>query len=381
MLLLPGLGRTFGSSPNSPITDDNIIYRTMGNTGMRVPVISSGAIPVNNDNMAKAILKSGIVMVDTAHGYNKGKNEKVLGRLLKEFKREDFIIATKVHTPVDDDTGKPTAEATQKYFLDKFETSMERLGLDYVDIIYSHATSSKEAVLHEPTIEALKQIKKEGKARFTGISTHKNETACIEAAIASDFYDVILTAFNYQLPYHENLEAALKKAADKGMGIVAMKVFAGNYHDKENEKPVNKSAALKWALQHEYIHTSILTLRNFVDLQEYWGIMEDISLSREEKQDLDYDETQGGLFCPGCGDCTQSCKHHHPIPELMRAYMYTYGYHDLGKARETLSSLKLPADICTDCGICTAYCNKGFDIKGRIQDVIRVQDIPDEFLV
>lgn len=375
-----GAALPFQRSPHQT-RNENVIYRTLGDTGMRVPVISSGKIPVDNDAMAKAIMKSGIVLIDTAHGYNNGRNEEVLGRLLKDFNREDFIIATKVHQPAERSTGKFRDTATKQNFLDKFKISLERLGLDYVDIIYSHALSSQEAVLHEPTMEALQQLKDEGKARFTGISTHSNEAECVNAAVDSNFYDVVLAAFNYEPNESEALEKAMKRASDNGLGTVAMKVFAGYYHDKDNEKPVNRTAALKWVLQQKYIHTAILTLGNFVDLQQYWGVMEDLELTEDEKKAIDYDETQGSLYCPGCGDCIEECRHQLPIPDLMRAYMYTYGYHNLRKAQDLVFDLNLKRDVCADCADCLVHCPKNFDIKARVQDVMRLKDVPQDLIL
>jgi succinate dehydrogenase/fumarate reductase-like Fe-S protein len=69
-----------------------------------------------------------------------------------------------------------------------------------------------------------------------------------------------------------------------------------------------------------------------------------------------------------------------PIPELMRAYMYTYGYRDLAMARDLLTSLPTGNTQCSSCSACTATCVKGFDVQSRIIDVRRVADIPEEFL-
>ena len=114
-----------------------MVYRTLGKTGLKVPIVSSGAIPVGNDNLARAIMKSGMVHIDTAHAYNEGKNEEALGKLLKEFKREDFIIATKVKGPFDWDKNEFTKEATTEFILDQFETSLKRLDLTYVCLLYT----------------------------------------------------------------------------------------------------------------------------------------------------------------------------------------------------------------------------------------------------
>ena len=70
-----------------------------------------------------------------------------------------------------------------------------------------------------------------------------------------------------------------------------------------------------------------------------------------------------------------------PIPDLMRAYMYTYGYRNLGEARDLLLSMNLPYDLCTDCAACSVKCLSGFNVQARIQDVIRLREVPPEFIV
>jgi len=65
----------------------------------------------------------------------------------------------------------------------------------------------------------------------------------------------------------------------------------------------------------------------------------------------------------------------------MRAYMYLYGYRNPGAARELITSLRLPANVCGDCGACAVQCVSGFPVSSRIKDVIRVREVPPEFLV
>jgi len=365
---------------NKIFPEKTIIYRTLGKTGFKVPVISSGAISIDNDNLVRAVMRSGILHIDTAHGYHKGKNEEVLGKLLKDFNRDDFVIGTKVDMPQDEETGLFTEEATTEEFLRKLDISLERLGMESVDILYLHSVENKEGVLNEQMLKALKIAKEKGKTRFTGVSTHKNEPEVIQAAIDSKFYDVVLTAINYQLPHHVDIQTAVKKATDAGLGVIAMKVMAGNYLDKEKKKPVNKTAALKWVLQDENIHTAILTIRTFGDLEEYMAVMENLKLTETEKKDLEYDDTQGSLFCPACGKCQDQCRAHLPIPDIMRAYMYTYGYRDLYKAHDLMTRLNIPDNVCADCGVCTVNCTIGFDVAERISDVARLKSIPSEFL-
>ncbi len=69
-----------------------------------------------------------------------------------------------------------------------------------------------------------------------------------------------------------------------------------------------------------------------------------------------------------------------PIPDLMRSYMYVYGYRNLVEAQDLLVSLNLPSQLCRDCGSCPVKCTSGFDVSARIRDVVRLLGVPRDFL-
>ncbi len=73
-----------------------IIYRTLGKTGLKVPVVSFGVMRSDNNALVKAAFEGGMRMFDTAHGYMNGRNEEMLGSFFESVPRESFILATKV---------------------------------------------------------------------------------------------------------------------------------------------------------------------------------------------------------------------------------------------------------------------------------------------
>ncbi len=64
----------------------------------------------------------------------------------------------------------------------------------------------------------------------------------------------------------------------------------------------------------------------------------------------------------------------------MRAYMHTYGYRNLALAQDVVLSLDLPAKVCEDCSRCSVKCSVGFNVAGKIRDVIRIREVPSEFI-
>ncbi|HZL77113.1 MAG TPA: aldo/keto reductase [Bacteroidales bacterium] len=360
--------------------EKNITYRTLGKTGLKVPVISFGVMRSDNPGLCKAAYDKGIRLFDTANGYQGGNNELMLGKFFKDFKRDSFILATKVK-PNTDREGKPTDQATPERFLEMFNTSLSRLQMDYVDILYIHDVSNPELLEYKPIVNTIKKLKKDGKIRFMGFSTHRNEPAMISAAADTDNWDVILTQYNYKVAYLADLNIAIKKAGKAGIGIVAMKTLAGGgYLDRERTKPMNTTAALKWVLSNPDVHTAIPGMTNFDQLELNAKILEDITLSDQEKSDLLADNSVPGLLCSGCMQCVPSCRKNLPVPDLMRAYMYAYGYSMPSMAQNLIAELGTGADPCSNCGSCNIKCSRNFSIRDRISDVSRLANIPSDFL-
>jgi len=358
-------------SPQQP--ERKMIYRTLGKTGLKLPVVSMGVMNSDNPALIAAALDNGIIYLDTAHSYMRGRNEEIIGGVLKGRPRDSFVIATKVGV-----RGSGTPEETEKAFADMFDLSLKRLGLDYVEILYSHDVSSRAATLNEPILNALQAAKKSGKARFVGVSTHSGQPEVIQAAIDSKVYDVVLAGYNFTDNGRGIVKEAIAKGAKAGLGIVAMKTLGGG---RRGAPAVSAKAALKWVLQDTNVHTAIPGFTTFDQMHTDLSVMEDLALTRQEQEDLNLQGSIPGLYCLGCDTCAGQCPKGLPIPDLMRAYMYTYGYRNLGAAQDLLLSLDVPSDPCRDCRDCPVKCAKGFDVADRISDVVRLKDVPTSFFV
>ncbi len=374
-------GGAYAFSPTSS-NNEEIIYRTLGKTGLKVPIVSMGVMRADNPSLVKAAMDSGIIHFDTANSYQGGRNEKMLGDIWKDRPRDSFIVATKIKPAgIERQTGFPTEATTADDFLKKFEESMERLQLEYVDILYMHSVESKELVRHKDIIKAMQKLKKDGRVKFIGISTHSNEVEVINTMIEDGFWDVVLTRYNFNLTYLKELDDAIARGSAAGLGIVAMKTMAGGFFDKERTQPINATAALKWALNNPNIHTSIPGMTAFDMLEEDLMVMKDIEMTEEEKRDIHIAENTAGLFCTTCKNCLEKCTNELPVPDLMRAFMYAYGYANLEKAQTLLADLETGLDPCVDCSDCQVDCTKGFDVKAKIADISRLNQVPKDFII
>jgi predicted aldo/keto reductase-like oxidoreductase len=171
-------------------------YRHFGRTGLSMPVISCGGmryqhkwqdmppqdIPrANQENLEACIrraLELGINHIETARGY--GTSEMQLGALLPKLPRDKMIVQTKV---------APHASAAE--FLKTFETSMNYLKLEHVDLLSLHGINNRQlldwSLQKDGCLAAARKLQKEGRCRFIGFSTHATTDLILEAVNTGEF--------------------------------------------------------------------------------------------------------------------------------------------------------------------------------------------------
>jgi predicted aldo/keto reductase-like oxidoreductase len=381
-VLAPTVSKLEGKTLGPQQEKNKLVYRTLGKTGIKVPVVSMGTY--NATSVINAALDAGITHIDTSADYNKGNDERMFGKVFKDRPRDSIVIGTSIgmwQYRTVDQVKTAIDEAKLREYI---EGSLERLDVDFIDIYYLGGVQHTEIALHKPYLDVLEEYKKAGKLHYLGLTTHANEPEIIRAATDSGVYDVVLTAQNFRKNNRNEIKEAVAYAAGKGMGIVAMKTQAGVFWDRKDKSSlINMKAALKWALQDENIHTAIPSFKNVDQMNELVSVMENLALTPQEKADLKLDQGDPatGLFCSQCQECVPQCPANLDIPTLMRSYMYAYGYGSPAKARETLDYTGLESVPCSNCETCSVVCPSGFDVKGKVTDIARLKSVPTEFLV
>lgn len=356
-----------------------IVRRTLGRTGIEIPIISMGAC-AEDKAVYEAALDAGLMHIDTDYTHLRGRHEKMVGEIVKGRPRDSVVVVTKVNVPTNPWTGLFRKGTKGVAILRLFEKSMKRLGVDYLDILYLHSASRAENITYGPILETLLDLKKKGRIRFLGVSLHGYEPPIIRAVADCGYYDVLMTSYNFKQRHAEEVKKAIAYAAKAGVGIVAMKTQAGAFLDRERTIPINHKAAIKWVLADANVHTAIPGFNNFQEMEMFLSVMGDLTLTPEEEADLAAARLQAGLYCLQCGRCIPQCPHGVMVPAYMRAFMYAYGYKKPGKAKETIAEV-LPKHLpCEDCTSCKITCSMGFDVKNRLLDVARLRGIPDDFL-
>jgi predicted aldo/keto reductase-like oxidoreductase len=360
---------------------NKIIYRTLGRTNLRIPVVSFGVMNSDSPDLINLALEKGVNHLDTAHLYLRGNSERVIGEVIENSgKRDKVYIATKMRLARDREKREFSLEGTEREppataenLYKQLDLSLKRLKTDYVDILYLHSCYSPQMATYEPLMNALVKVKEQGKVRFIGTSTHADEPNVIRATVDAKVYDVTLTAYNFAQEHKDDVKQAIAYAAKKGVGVIAMKTQGGRRLQEEGEVEIDHRSALKWVLEDENVCTTIPGMTTFEQLETNISVMNDLALTRAERSYLDWAaQMKGKLYCQNCRACIPTCPHRVEIPNLMRAYMYASAYGNFIQARTSISEIPetRSLNVCRNCGSCSAVCRTGINICSRLQSLI-----------
>ncbi|UCG61513.1 MAG: aldo/keto reductase [Candidatus Zixiibacteriota bacterium] len=372
-------GKVFAQETETPegTKEKKLIYRTIGRTGLKVPIVSMGVMNSNNPEIVQASYEEGIRHFDTAAYYQFGRNEQMVGSVINKLKvRDKVVIGTKNFIP--QQRRGLTPEQSKTKLIEACEASLSRLGTDYVDIMYIHDVRDAETVADQGIIEGLKTLKQQGKVRSTGLATHAAMADVINAAVSGGFYDVVLTAINFTMADDAGLLEAIKNAAANGVGIVAMKALAGGarWPNPQSRRDYTSStiatAALKWVLRNESISTSIPGYTNYEHMREDFSVAYNLEYTEQEKKLLSDNNIKLSMgYCRQCNKCLATCPDGVDVPTLMRVHMYAAQYANFKIARGTLDGIpaRSSINVCRDCLECGAQCANTVDIARRIDEL------------
>jgi len=333
------------------------VYRTLGRTGLKPTIVSFGAMLTPEPEVIETAIENGVNYIDTARKYMDGRNEEIVGRAIKG-RRSRVYVATKT---------LPTSSSKEDIVRD-VETSLRMLQTDYIDIIQLHNLTSKERIFNPETREALATLRKQGKVRFFGVTTHKNQAEVLNALVddPDHFFDTALVGFNFKSSKEDH--EAIARASKSRIGIIAMKTQAGGYETKELGQISPHQAALKWVLQNTHITNAIPGMKDLAQLREDIAVM-GMSFGHADARILErYNAAVQPYYCHLCGKCEGSCLMGVDISTVNRSLMYADGYRSRELALATYREIPAvaSASACLDCPGCTAQCVNGLDISAKM---------------
>ncbi len=232
-------------------------YTNLGRTGLRVSRVCLGMMSFGNgsdrpwvldedgaDPIVRAAVEGGINFFDTADTYSAGASEVATGRLLPKYlSRDEMVVATKVYMPMT--PGENGWGLSAKHILAGIDASLDRLGMEYVDLYQIHRWDSRTPI--EETMEALHDVVRSGKARYIGASSmFAWQFAKAQAVAEAHGWTRFVSMQNhYNLIYREEEREMIPQCIDQGVGVIpwsplARGVLAGN-RNRSGEKHTTRS--------------------------------------------------------------------------------------------------------------------------------------------
>jgi D-threo-aldose 1-dehydrogenase len=220
----------------------------LGRSGLRVSVLGLGTAPLGNlfapvpepdaDATVRAALDAGVTYLDTAPHYGLGLAERRLGRMLAGRPRDSFVLSTKVGRLLrplgEGETADPEGFAgvgPGKRVWDlsgdgvrrSLEESLERLGLDRVDVVFLHDPDEHEREAYEQAFPALIELREQGVVRAVGAGM--NQAEMLTRFVRDLDIDVVLVAGRWSLLDQRAAAELLPACAERGVAVVVGGVF------------------------------------------------------------------------------------------------------------------------------------------------------------
>jgi uncharacterized protein len=340
--------------------EQGLTFRILGRTGLKVTAVAFGAMLTPEYEVIRAGLDGGINYVDTARRYLGGRSEEIVGKAVKGI-RDKVFIATKTQANSN----------TKAEIMKDVETSLSSLQTDHIDVIQLHNLTSRDRAFNPEVREAYLELKKQGKVRFFGVTTHTNQADVVNAVVddPAKFFDTVLVAYSFKVD--PSVGQAIARAAKAGIGVIAMKTQAGGYQTEEMGPVSPHQAALKWVLQNQLVTTAIPGMKTIAHIKELMPVM-GMKLSRTDIRVLEkYGQAIDSYYCRLCGQCEGSCPNGVAVSVVNRAIMYAEGYGELSLARETFQEAR-NASACSSCLECVVRCNKGLNIAAKMKEAGRL---------
>jgi predicted aldo/keto reductase-like oxidoreductase len=351
----------WSARPSGAKTGDSTTpeYRTLGRTGLKVTTVGMGVMNCSDSAVVLRAFDLGINFFDTAPSYMGGRNEEMVGKVLKG-KRDKVFIQTKLGT------------SDEKRMQDSVERSLRRLQTDYVDILLWHGLHSNEEVSDKRLREFMEKMKKEGKARFTGFSAHSRMPNLLREAAKGHDHDVALVSYNFT--HSKDLREAVAQAATSGIGVVAMKTQAGGYRKEKMGNLSPHQAALKFVLRDTNVTLAVPGVTTIEQIEECAATMGTTLSQREGDSLRRYQTFLQGRTCTMCGGCDGECPKGVRYGQFLRAMMYHDGYENNPLAAEVLGNAvaSQTAVQCSECPTCLAVCRRGLDVQAQIRRARRI---------
>jgi len=224
-------------------------YNSLGDSGLKVSEACLGTMIFGEKNerstdedtaikMIEGFIDSGGNFIDTANVYADGRSEEIVGKALKNHDRDDLVIATKVRFSMGD--GPNDEGLSRKHILGACEASLDRLGLDTIDLYYLHTWDPLTPI--EETMRTLKHLVDSGLVRYIGVSNFQSWQVmkAMEVGKKLGMGRFIAAQYQYSLVERNIEREFVPMFRNEGLGLVPWSPLGGGFLSgkyRKGEKP------------------------------------------------------------------------------------------------------------------------------------------------
>lgn len=367
-------------------------FRKLGRTDLKVSEIGLGTEYLNRKP------KSTVVSV-IHQAINNGINYFDVVFAFKEY-RENLAAAFKCHRDKIIITGHICcAETNGHYRLSRdvienerlFHDLLKRLRTDYVDIMMiqmvNEITSYENIMKAGGVMDLALRFRKEGKARFVGVSGHK--IPAIKSTLKSGKVDVVMFPINIAWDCSPGRKEIYPLCAKNKTGLVAMKIFAGGRIFNPARTQITTAQCINYALSQKGVGTVVPGPRNLKELNE---ILAFLDASEKEKafgsiiEDAQEELKGNCVYCNHCQPCPQGIDIGSVLSKLDQALSARsakniilnrsrLNFYFPGRIRlswENFKGLKAKASKCSECGICVKRCPFEVDVIAKMKQAVKL---------
>jgi hypothetical protein len=344
---------------------------------MRLPTVRRGEKTEVDVEAACALVhrafELGVNYIDTAVFYHDSQGEAAVGEALKGW-RDKVIVSTKNHA----------YEEGEKEWWQNLENSLERLGVDYIDVYNHHGMSWKRYTeIVEPKLSKLMlKAKEQGLIRHICNSFHDSNDA-LKRIVDTGYTSAVTLQYNL---LDRQLEEGIAHAHAKGVGVIVMGPVGGGHLDAsevlEGILPGGKSVpelALRFVLANPNVDMALSGMSEPAHVEQNVAIASDGGALGADEQDA-IERTLGklrgmaDLYCTGCDYC-QPCPRGVSISRIFKTYNRGRVYGLWDSARRQYAGFGkgqwdngVRADKCNECGACETKCPQKLPIRKQLAE-------------
>lgn len=362
-----------------------MVYRDLGNTGVRLSPLGFGMMRLPSDErvvtkMVRDAIDEGVNYIDTAYGYLDGKSESITGRVLSDGYRDKVYLATKC----------PVWLIEKETDFDRLlSEQLRRLKTEQIDcyLLHSLNKSNWEKVKKFGLLDKMKEAREAGKICYLGFSFHDTYDLFKEIVDAFDQWDFCQIQLNYLDTEHQAGIKGMKYAAERGLGVIIMEPLRGGYLAKvpANVKQAfgDKKTPIEWSFDYLWNMPEVSTVLSGMSTQEQAeqnvAYAKRSSVGMFDAADNEVIENVQNEFkkfstvpCTGCSYCN-ICPQRIAIAQSFAAYNTAFLENNYERAKDQYYNWvprfgNLPS-ACIGCQKCEKICPQHIEISKLMQTV------------